>query len=183
MMHMTQPGMGHAAGILFALHVISTLAVLLGAIFLLRLALLKLTPKQLRNWGAGLLIVGLLVSAATVCLMSRGGMHGNAMFIKRVGMDGGEKVLFMNGEKEGGHMGMMMEGMMMELDGKTGDDFDKAFIDGMIVHHQGAIDMAKAAQTSAKHAEIKTLAGEIIDAQQEEIDAMMQWQKSWGYTE
>ena len=28
------------------------------------------------------------------------------------------------------------------LKNKTGDDFDKAFIEQMIIHHQGAIEMA-----------------------------------------
>ena len=184
MMHTTQvAGWNHAAGILFSLHIVSTLAVLLGAIFLLRWALLKLTPKQLRNWGAGLLIVGLIVSIATMNMMWSGGMHGNRVFMKKIGSDGTEKMLYWNGEKSGDRMGMAMEGMMMGLEGKTGDEFDKAFIDEMIVHHQGAVDMAKLALTSAKHTEIKTLAGEIIAAQEKEIEAMTQWEKTWGYTE
>ena len=37
------------------------------------------------------------------------------------------------------------------LKGKTGDAFDAAFIREMIVHHQGAIKMAEAPPTRAKH--------------------------------
>ncbi len=78
---------------------------------------------------------------------------------------------------------MSMDDMMAELEGNTGDDFDKAFIEMMIPHHEGAIDMARAAQQSAKHQEIKDMAEDIISAQQSEIDMMKGWQQSWGYTD
>lgn len=77
---------------------------------------------------------------------------------------------------------MSMDDMSSMLEGKTGDAFDKAFIEGMIPHHQGAIDMARAALQSAKHDEIKRMARDIISAQQSEIDMMKQWQKDWGYS-
>lgn len=76
---------------------------------------------------------------------------------------------------------MTMDEMVSMLDGKTGDEFDKAFLSEMIDHHQGAIDMASRAKTSAKHQEIKTMAEEIISAQSREIEMMKQWQTSWGY--
>ncbi len=74
-----------------------------------------------------------------------------------------------------------MNDMTAELNKKTGDDYDKAFIDLMIEHHQAAIDMATLSKDNAKHQEIKQLSGEIITAQQEEIDHMRQWQQNWGY--
>ncbi|MEO5646679.1 MAG: DUF305 domain-containing protein [Candidatus Paceibacterota bacterium] len=76
-------------------------------------------------------------------------------------------------------MTSMMSSMNADLQGKTGDTFDQAFLSEMIVHHQGAIDMAKLAQTNAKHQEIKDLAGNIITAQTKEIAEMKAWQKSW----
>ena len=76
---------------------------------------------------------------------------------------------------------MTMEGMVNELEGKTGDDFDKAFIEQMIPHHQGAIDMAKLAQENGYHQEIKEMAEDIISAQTSEIEMMREWQNSWGY--
>jgi len=79
--------------------------------------------------------------------------------------------------------GMSMDDMASMLEGKTGDAFDKAFIEGMIPHHQGAIDKARAALQSAKHDEIKRMARDIISAQQSEIDMMKQWQKDWGYNQ
>ena len=51
-----------------------------------------------------------------------------------------------------------MDMMVDSLKNKSDDEFDKAFITGMIEHHQGAIDMAKLAQKQAKHEELKTMA-------------------------
>jgi uncharacterized protein (DUF305 family) len=72
---------------------------------------------------------------------------------------------------------------MMEnsLKNKTGDDFDKEFLTQMIVHHEGAVGMAKQAEQSAKHDEIKQLAASIITAQEKEISDMKSWQKMWDY--
>ncbi|HLD71874.1 MAG TPA: DUF305 domain-containing protein [Candidatus Peribacteraceae bacterium] len=80
-------------------------------------------------------------------------------------------------------MEMSMDDMSMALEGKTGDEFDQAFIEGMIPHHQGAIEMAVMALESAKHEEIKAMARAIISAQQQEIDQMEQWLKAWGYND
>jgi uncharacterized protein (DUF305 family) len=53
----------------------------------------------------------------------------------------------------------------------------------MIPHHQGAIDMVKNVETSAKHQEIKDLAKDIATAQQREIDMMNGWLQAWGYND
>lgn len=76
---------------------------------------------------------------------------------------------------------MGMDDMSGMLRGKTGDDFDQAFIEQMIVHHQGAIDMANLAKQNAKHDEVKKMADDIISEQSKEIDMMQAWQKDWGY--
>ena len=76
-------------------------------------------------------------------------------------------------------MAGMMADMNAELQGKTGDDFDKAFISEMVVHHQGAVEMAELALKHAKHQEIKDLAKAIITAQNKEIADMKAWAKSW----
>lgn len=80
-------------------------------------------------------------------------------------------------------MGMdsSMDEMMDSMDVKEGNEFDKAFIEAMIPHHQGAIEMAKEAQKKATHDEIKKMADDIITAQTSEIKMMRQWQKEWGY--
>lgn len=62
-----------------------------------------------------------------------------------------------------------------------GADYDRNFIADMMVHHQGAIDMAKLALTNAKHPEVKAMASDIVAAQSSEIDQMKQWQTAWGY--
>ncbi len=77
--------------------------------------------------------------------------------------------------------GGSMDQMMADLPGKTGDEFDAAFLSEMITHHQGALDMADLAATRAKHQEIKDLAGAIVTTQTEEISRMRGWQQAWGY--
>jgi len=81
----------------------------------------------------------------------------------------------------GMHGGSSMNDMMDSLQGKSGDDFDRAFIEGMIVHHEGAVQMAEQAKLNAKHQEIKDMSDAIIDAQTTEINQMRMWQKDWGY--
>lgn len=78
-------------------------------------------------------------------------------------------------------MNMTMNDMTTALRGKTGDAFDKAFIEMMIDHHQGAVDMANLAKQNAKHAEIKQMADDIIAAQTKEIGQMNEWYKTWNY--
>ena len=79
------------------------------------------------------------------------------------------------------HSTMSMADMNKQLEKLSGDEFDKAFLEMMITHHQGAIDMANLATTRAKHDEVKTLSQEIIKAQNKEITDMQQWQMNWGY--
>lgn len=53
------------------------------------------------------------------------------------------------------------------------------FIDGMMVHHQGAIDMATEAVTRATRPEVRDLAQKIIAAQQPEIKQLQEWRTAW----
>jgi len=73
----------------------------------------------------------------------------------------------------------MMDSMISGLMGKTGDEFDKAFINEMIIHHKGAVAMAQLAKVNANHQEIKSLADAIIMAQTEEISSMQIWMENW----
>ncbi|MBU1176616.1 MAG: DUF305 domain-containing protein [Alphaproteobacteria bacterium] len=59
--------------------------------------------------------------------------------------------------------------------GMMAEDIDDAFICGMIPHHQGAIDMAKAVLDYGDDPWVKQLAQTIIDAQTAEIAAMRDW--------
>jgi len=75
-----------------------------------------------------------------------------------------------------GMAGMDHSGMQMD---NSDQPFDLRFIDGMITHHQGAIDMATEAQTQATKPEIKNLADAIIAAQEAEIAQMQAWRQTW----
>jgi uncharacterized protein (DUF305 family) len=55
--------------------------------------------------------------------------------------------------------------MLME----NGEYSDERFIDAMVPHHQGAIEMAEAALENAEHPEILALATDVVSAQETEI--------------
>ena len=57
--------------------------------------------------------------------------------------------------------------------------YDLQFLDTMIAHHQGAVDMAAPCAAKAEHAEIKTLCANIISSQQKEIADMRAWREKW----
>ena len=57
--------------------------------------------------------------------------------------------------------------------------YDLQFIDTMIAHHEGALDMAQLADTRAAHPELKTLAKNIIADQRKEIEQMRTWRSAW----
>ena len=121
--------------------------------------------------------VGYAVGASTERYVgdnnSMGGMHkmSNGQM-----MGNGAGTSDADGDK---NMQGMMANMNAGLVGKTGDAFDQAFLSEMIVHHQGAVQMAQLALTNAKHQEIKDLANGIIEAQNKEIGEMQGWEKAW----
>lgn len=77
-------------------------------------------------------------------------------------------------------MKMMSGDGMKKMEAATGKDFDVMFLNMMTPHHAGAVTMAKEALTKAEHAEVKTLANQIIKAQEAEIKMMAHWKAKWG---
>lgn len=74
-----------------------------------------------------------------------------------------------------------MKGMnMTRLNTATGNEFNIEFVNMMTPHHQGAIVMSREALTRGEHAEIKTLANQIIRAQEAEINQMQTWKTQWS---
>ena len=74
------------------------------------------------------------------------------------------------------HMGHTMDGMLSdsEMDSMSsakGAEFDRLFLEGMIKHHQGAIEMAKEV-TDSKNQSVAKLADWIVSAQALEIETM-----------
>lgn len=70
--------------------------------------------------------------------------------------------------------GMMSDADMNRLSTLTGAAFDRAFLSGMIVHHQGAIAMAQTERSNGAFPDAKHMAEAIISSQQAEIDHMNQ---------
>lgn len=72
-----------------------------------------------------------------------------------------------------------MQGMNASLEGKQGDEFDRAFLEAMILHHEGALSMAESALKSSAHGEIRELSKAIIASQSVEIAQMRVWLSGW----
>ena len=70
----------------------------------------------------------------------------------------------------------MMDGMMVE-------DIDVAFVCGMIPHHQGAINMAKAELEHGDNQWAREMAQKVIGAQEAEIAEMVEWLEGEGASE
>jgi Domain of unknown function (DUF305) len=173
-MHTTGSAAGFPA--LWGIHILSVALFFVGVILLILWAAKTLSQSRLKMWGIVLAVVGTVACLLTIG--ARGTLWGG------MSMSGTSEMKMEHMQKMDmgdDAMSMSMNDMSAILKGKTGDAFDKAFVEGMIPHHQGAIDMAREALKNAKHDEIKRMARDIISAQQREIDQMNQWLKDWGY--
>ncbi len=65
-------------------------------------------------------------------------------------------------------------GDMAALQSARGKDLDHLFPTMMIEHHAGAIEMAEAELADGENSDAKQLAQDIIESQQQELDAMTQ---------
>jgi uncharacterized protein (DUF305 family) len=90
------------------------------------------------------------------------------------------------GAEEAGHgghgdmPGMMGEEEMERLAVLEGVEFDLAFIDMMIAHHEGAITSAEQVIQGGQNPQARQLAEAIIAEQRAEIDQMTTWREQWA---
>jgi uncharacterized protein (DUF305 family) len=74
----------------------------------------------------------------------------------------------------------MAAAMRMDMDlGPADAEFDLRFINAMIPHHEGAVQMAEDLREKSDRSEMQALADDIISAQQAEIDQMEAWRQDW----
>lgn len=85
------------------------------------------------------------------------------------GMDHGDM-----GDDSSGMSGMMSEEDMTMLEDASGTEFDQMFLEMMIEHHEGAVDMAETEVAEGQNPDAIAMAKEIISTQEAEIDQMKQ---------
>lgn len=73
----------------------------------------------------------------------------------------------------------MDHSMMQSSPNAASAPYDLQFLDTMIAHHRGAVDMAGPCGTKAQHEEVKTLCTNILSSQQKEIADMKAWRDKW----
>ncbi|MBJ6641990.1 DUF305 domain-containing protein [Streptomyces sp. BSE7F] len=78
----------------------------------------------------------------------------------------------MDHSMHGGMDGMMSAEEMTALENASGRAFDTAFMEMMIKHHEGAVEMAKTEQSDGAHTPARKMAVDIIASQSAEIEQM-----------
>jgi uncharacterized protein (DUF305 family) len=112
--------------------------------------------------SALLALAAVLVLAS--CGNSGGGSQGNANEQQR---ESGKTAGMDHSQMDQGSGGKA-SGMLME----NGRYSDERFIDAMVPHHQGAVEMAQVALQNAEHDEIVELSENIISTQKAEIEEL-----------
>ena len=69
--------------------------------------------------------------------------------------------------------------MNASLEKLKGAEFEQSFLQQMIQHHRSGIEMAKLASAQTTRTELRDFASKMIANQQQEIDKMSGWLKSW----
>lgn len=92
----------------------------------------------------------------------------------------GDTVMNQHGMMGGSSMHMGMMGNDSDISRlEEASDFDTAFVQEMIPHHQMAVMMASMLKNGTQRSEMKQLADDIITTQTEEIDLMRSWLSEW----
>jgi uncharacterized protein (DUF305 family) len=76
------------------------------------------------------------------------------------------------GHMAGGHGGMMSDADMAALEAATGTDAARLYLEGMIAHHQGAIEASEAELADGEYEPARALATSIAKEQAAEIATM-----------
>ena len=75
--------------------------------------------------------------------------------------------------------GGKLDPMNASLESLKGADFEHSFLQQMIQHHRSGIEMAKLASAQTTRTELRDFTAKMIATQQQEIDKMSGWLKSW----
>jgi uncharacterized protein (DUF305 family) len=108
-----------------------------------------------------------LLLAVAFILAACGGAGGGQQDSGSGGMAGMD-----HSNMDHGSMGMGSGEMARQMVMENGKYSDERFIDAMVPHHQGAIEMTKVALKHAEHEEIIQLSHNIISNQQAEIEEL-----------
>jgi uncharacterized protein (DUF305 family) len=139
-----------------------------GAIAMANLALQKAKRPEIKTLATA------IIAAQTTEIQSMNGWYqdwfGSAVPKVSTGMMGGGMM-----SQSGMHMGGQEDMTALE----NASDFDKAFIEEMIPHHQLAIMMANMLQSGTTRPEMQQLAKNIISSQSKEIQQMQSWYVQW----
>jgi uncharacterized protein (DUF305 family) len=118
-----------------------------------------------------LLAVGFILAA---CGGAGGGQQGSGSGGEQGTADktGGSMAGMDHDQMGHGSMGVGSGSMARQMVTENGKYSDKAFIDAMVPHHQGAVAMAEVALKNAEHEEIEELSRNIVSTQRAEIEQL-----------
>lgn len=131
-------------------------------------------------YPAGTFLFGVLLTAALFTIANFGddaGGKGPRMKMEKHEKHEMHEMEGMQGMKH--DMGAMMMDMAGNMKGLTGEELEKVFLQDMIPHHEGAVEMAELLKAGTTRPELLEMADAIIEAQTKEIEQMKTWQKEW----
>lgn len=132
--------------------------------------------KTMHGPGLAGLLVAVALTVASCGGNAGGGSQEGMQGMDQGGSDGGRSSERAS-ETTGGGMAGMDHGEEVAgedtarqmLSDEDGDYTDRLFVDMMVPHHQGAVEMAEVALKNAEHEEILELSGGIVRTQEAEI--------------
>ncbi len=127
--------------------------------------------------AASLLAVATLVGGACSTSPQTNVNNRNATLTNTTPAPAGNMSNMNHGNMNG--TGGMNHSNMQSSPNAASQAYDLQFIDTMIMHHQGAIDMARPATEKAQHNELKEMARNIIRDQEREIAEMRGFREQW----